>query len=545
VRNHPDIRLLALAAVLGCGGADPGATHTPPRTVTTPQADPPSCSDVHISPASPFEIDDLTCSWRFTDPEHGPDLSTVSWDVGGTHFTGPVLLRGQFAAGDVVSCTVTPSDGARSGTPAVGSATIGVAPIPGNILIFLADDVGVDAIGLYGLGSAPAPTPNLDELAASGVLFSHATADDLCSPTRAEIQTGRYGWRTGIGGALASDTPWGLQYDETTLPEMLAPAQYDASYVGKWHLGVKSLDLADHPNLSGWPWFAGILTGVDVASDGLPQSYYNWEETTNGVAARVDEYMTTVHADRAIDRIAAMHEPWILQVGWYAAHLPLVDPPGELVSGPKTGGTQLIKQFNQTIEAMDTEMGRVLASIPPDVAARTTVIFLGDNGTYEAAISPPLDPLQGKATPYEGGSHVPLVISGPLVAAPGTTSEALVDATDLYATIAELGGVAVPDPEERDTISLLPYLRDPTLPSLRQYSNTDWFLPTGPPPYKKGWHTIRDERWKLIDYVDGTQEFYDLDGLEYEAEDLLAGPLTPEQQVAHDRLEAELPAAFR
>src|SRR5262245_52162050 len=75
----------------------------------------------------------------------------------------------------------------------------GTGDEPGNVLLLIADDLGVDQLAAYGIGANPPPTPNLDQLIASGVLFQSAWSQPTCSPTRATIQTGRYGFRTGIG----------------------------------------------------------------------------------------------------------------------------------------------------------------------------------------------------------------------------------------------------------------------------------------------------------------------------------------------------------
>ena len=68
-----------------------------------------------------------------------------------------------------------------------------------NVLLIIADDVGVDGIGSYREGAAPPPTPHIDSLASRGVLFRNAYSNALCSPTRCTIFTGRYSFRTGVG----------------------------------------------------------------------------------------------------------------------------------------------------------------------------------------------------------------------------------------------------------------------------------------------------------------------------------------------------------
>ena len=106
-----------------------------------------------------------------------------------------------------------------------------VAQAPPNVLIILADDLGVDFVGCYGEGASLPSTPNIDALAQGGVLFRNAWSNPLCSPTRATIQTGRYSFRTGIGATVFPDDPAGftLQKDEFTLPRLL-----DAGTLGRF-----------------------------------------------------------------------------------------------------------------------------------------------------------------------------------------------------------------------------------------------------------------------------------------------------------------------
>jgi hypothetical protein len=133
--------------------------------------------------------------------------------------------------------------------------------------------------------------------------------------------------------------------------------------------------------------------------------------------------------------------------------------------------------YEAMVEALDTELGRLLAGIPPDVRARTTVIFLGDNGT-DACLSP----LPAKSTLYERGINVPFIVAGSQVAHPGEC-EALVNASDVFATVAEVAGVdlaaAFPG-VTLDSVSILPYLRNPGRPSLRAWIHAESFTPNGP-----------------------------------------------------------------
>src|SRR5688572_26495929 len=138
----------------------------------------------------------------------------------------------------------------------------GKPALPGNVLVIVIDDVGCDLVGTYDqyfrtVGRAPgtpASTPAIDTLlAARGVTFANAYGAPTCTPARARILTGRYGFRTGIGTVLKEhhNLPFrnpGLMEDQVLLPEVLhmAPTPYTCVALGKWHLGDVN-QLEDNP----------------------------------------------------------------------------------------------------------------------------------------------------------------------------------------------------------------------------------------------------------------------------------------------------------
>src|SRR3954470_16637115 len=112
---------------------------------------------------------------------------------------------------------------------------------PQNILLIIADDYGADSSSLYNstnTGASLPPTPNIAALAQSGVVFRNAYANPLCSPTRACLITGRFGFRTGIGDVVTTPTSAMLTASEFTLPEAFAANSalgYQLAPFGKWH----------------------------------------------------------------------------------------------------------------------------------------------------------------------------------------------------------------------------------------------------------------------------------------------------------------------
>ena len=415
---------------------------------------------------------------------------------------------------------------------------------PPNILLLIADDLGIDAAGCYRVGQNVAQTPNIQSLCERGVVFRNAWVNPVCSATRATLLTGRYAFRTGVGRTA----PPGLQRDELTLPRALdlyGGGTYAHASVGKWHLlESRNSTNNDHPNEMGWGHFAGLLTGV------LPD-YFDFTKVVDGQAVRVQQYATTDTVDDAISWLGVQERPWFLWVAFNAPHSPYHEPPPDLYHIEGLGEDERTIQDNPlpyykaAIEAMDTEIGRLFAAIGPEEMERTHVIYLGDNGTPGRVIQAPFEQGKGKGTIYSGGIHVPLVVAGPAVREPGRTQEALVNGVDLFGTILELAGVdvdgAVRSDITIDSVSLVPYLVDSTTVPRREWILSELFNPRANDPDGK---TIRDARFKLIRFRSGSEALFDLSTDLAEENDLLLAPLTDEGQAAYQRLGQQLDAVL-
>ncbi len=226
-----------------------------------------------------------------------------------------------------------------------------------------------------------------------------------------------------------------------------------------------------------------------------------------------------------------------------AAHTPLHAPPAHLHTYALSGAPEdtPYEHYCAMVQAMDTELGRLLAGIPAEVRARTTVILIGDNGSPQQVVIPPSVPSQSKGSLFEGGVRVPLVISGHQVAARGLRCQSLVQSVDLFPTIVGLFGadlaLGVGDGRDIDGIDLGPYLADVTAAPLRPYVVVDRFEPNGFGPYTAQGAMIRDPRWKLIRRSGQPDAFFDLEGRDREDVDLNTGPLDGEQQKALAQLQ--------
>ncbi len=434
---------------------------------------------------------------------------------------------------------------------------------PWNVLVIVADDLGVDLLGAYGRGSDVPATPSLDALAAQGVLFRKAWTNPLCSSTRATIQTGRYSFRTEIGWIVV-DSGRGLSAEETTLPEVLssrAPTPYATGAFGKWHLGSRSDGGVRAPNLAGYSHFEGTLFNLGPG----PRAYFDWRKHTNGQETHSTRYATTDTVDSALGWIRTASEPWFAYVAFHAPHVPVHAPPQTLhtvdLKNAAPPDADPWPYARAMIEAMDTEIGRLLGGIRPQARARTVILFLGDNGTGSGITRPPFLPSHAKPSLYEGGIHVPLIVSGAIVEQPGRESTALVNSTDLFSTVAELAGVKTSalasEGKPLDSVSLVPYLENPETPPRRKTVFAEKFFPNHQPP-KKWAYAIRDQRYKLIrtqgampeklkgrwsPSVPGPEEFYDLERDPFERMNLISGrPLSASARESYEELQRRLEA---
>ncbi|MCP4806253.1 MAG: sulfatase-like hydrolase/transferase [Proteobacteria bacterium] len=247
--------------------------------------------------------------------------------------------------------------------------------------------------------------------------------------------------------------------------------------------------------------------------------------------------------DDAIDWLdgRTVEDDWLLWVGFVAPHAPLHAPPQDLHDYELTGAPEDSSQdhFEATVQAMDTEIGRLFDELEQRGMDDVTVLFLGDNGTGEESVPDGGDPNRAKHTLYEGGIHVPMCISGPQVAEPGTSGE-LVHSVDVYATVSDLFEIDEPSTPAIDSVSMAPILRG-------ESGGRTWLYSEGfmSPRLTGNGQAMRDERYKIIHFETLDPQAFDL--LEDPAEDvnLLNEPELDEQAAAAIELLNEELATLR
>jgi len=378
-----------------------------------------------------------------------------------------------------------------------------------NILFVLADDYGWNAPGCY--GNKDAATPAIDKLAKEGMRFLTAYAEPQCSPTRAALFSGQYGARTGLFKVIHEVEPANsmmtipeanvaMQPDVATLASSLRNAGYTTGILGKWHI-ADQYQAAEIKNLD--EYFRRY--GFDFASPAGERAY----PEDKAVTALTDETIRFIESAGA--------KPWFAYLAHFTTHTRLAAPKALVekfaARGYKRTSSPTAKyserptaEYLAMVEHLDNEMGRLLAKLDAlGQTLNTVVIFTADNGGLSRMAS--MAPLrEGKGSPYEGGTRVPLIIRWPGQIPPGTTDATPTHTIDHYPTLMEIAGARPPTGHKLDGLSLLPVLRKRA--RLRR-DTLYWYTPTYTLMYGRtpcSW--LRAGDWKLIhwfgDYLDPT-----------------------------------------
>ncbi len=425
-----------------------------------------------------------------------------------------------------------------------------------NFVFILIDDMGWRDVGF--MGSRYYETPNIDRLAAQGMVFTDAYANaPNCAPTRACLLSGQYGPRHGVYtvGSSERGSAAGRKLvpvtNRTTLPaeiitlaEALGPTGYRSASMGKWHLGV---DPDSGPVAQGFD--------VNVAGNraGAPPSYFSPYRNKNLPDGSKGEYLTDRLTEEALAFIEANRDrPFFLYLPHYAVHTP-IQAKQKLVAKYKKkspDGGQGNPEYASMIESVDQGVGALMAKLDQlGLADNTVVVFFSDNGGVggyrelgiaggEITSNRPLR--GGKGMLYEGGIREPTIVRWPAKVKPGTRCATPVIGLDFYPTFLEIAGAEKKPGQILDGESLVPLI---TQTGGLKRDAIFWHFPA----YLQGgggtWRTtpggvIRRGDWKLIEFFeDNRLELYNLADDIGEATDL-AARMPDKTRELHDRLVA-------
>ncbi len=301
-----------------------------------------------------------------------------------------------------------------------------------NVLVILADDLGYSDLAEVGKAGY---TPNINALAAQGVVFDHCFVQPTCSPTRDGILTSRWGGKLD-GTPCISVSGFEPPLSLTTLPELVNDTHATALF-GKWHLGpLTETALEAIPIVHGWEEFCGVAANL-IECDS--HDYEDWQHVHGGTTAHSEEYEPRVILND-------LKTWWTETEGqklalWCPAlpHGPMHRPPeAELPEEYPATSTQREK-YEAMIATLDLHIGEMLSVVDLDT---TLVLFMGDNGT-PSNVAPQGFGAKAKGTAYDHGIHVPCILVAPGIGAGLSTR--MVSNVDVIPTVCEYLEIEAPE----------------------------------------------------------------------------------------------------
>ena len=325
-----------------------------------------------------------------------------------------------------------------------------------NVVYFLVDNLGLGEIGCYDGGiTRGAGTPRIDRLAEEGMQLWNFAPETQCTPSRSALMTGRYSIRSGTHTVALAGDGGGLVAWERTMAEVFSDNGYATSCVGKWHIGASD---GRWPTDNGFDEWYGPAHSYDEAlwvedpwydPERDPKSYM-YEGVKGGTTKETVQLTREVKRDldleylerskAFIERSVADDRPFFLYFNYTLMHMPN-DP------RPEFKGRSGHGDWADCIMQLDADFGRLLDLLEEaGVAENTIVVFSGDNGPEY------MEPWRGDAgrfvgsyfTGMEGSLRTPCIIRYPGVVPAQVESNEVVHITDMYTTLINWTGAAVP-----------------------------------------------------------------------------------------------------
>ena len=346
----------------------------------------------------------------------------------------------------------------------IARSALADAPKP-NIVFIMVDDLGYADPGYQG---GEAKTPNIDKLAKEGVRLESYYGQQVCTPARAAMITGRHPMRYGLQTLVIFPShTYGLATDERTLAQALKDAGYDTWAVGKWHLG--HADKKYWPQNRGFDYFYGNVVGEIDYFTHERGGVIDWQR--NGVFLKEPGYITDLVGDDAV-RLIDQHndgKPFFLYFAPLAVHAPY-QVPEHYADLYATAADPHRRAYLGMLTALDDQVGRIVEVLErKGIRDNTIILFQSDNGGPTSALfatgarseaerissggvglsekPPPSNGVLrgGKGSLYEGGVRVPAIVNWPGKLKPAIVTEP-VHAVDVMPTLLDLaGGHSDPD----------------------------------------------------------------------------------------------------
>ncbi|WP_439473696.1 arylsulfatase [Algoriphagus formosus] len=324
-----------------------------------------------------------------------------------------------------------------------------------NIILIMTDDQGWGDLGIN--GNPDLSTPNIDRLTREGARFERFFVSPVCSPTRAELLTGRYAVRGGVYSTSAGGER--LDLDETTIAEVFKEAGYRTAAYGKWHNGMQP---PYHPNARGFDDFYGFCSGHwgDYFSPMLERN----NEIVEGEGFLVDDL-----TEKGLSFIETnKDQPFFLYLPYNTPHSPMQVPDewwskfenkklDSLYQNPEMQDMAFTRAAYAMCENIDWNVGRLMTKLEElGMLENTIVLYLSDNGPNGWRWNGGMRGRKGSTD--EGGVRSPLAIQWKGQIEAGTIIPQIAFTPDLLPTLADLAGIPLETDKALDGKSLKPLL---------------------------------------------------------------------------------------
>ncbi len=361
-----------------------------------------------------------------------------------------------------------------------------------NIVYILADDLGYGDLGSY--GQKVIKTPNIDQLAADGILFTnHYAGSSVCAPSRASLMTGKHTGQSYVRGNYETG-PMGfgacleLRDQDITVGEVLKGANYETAIIGKWGLGMNGT--TGEPKKQGFDYSYGYLNQGHAHNHFPSYLFRNGEKIEIAENQNLEKgaFSNDLFTNEALQYLSKERKaPFFLYLSYTTPHAEMLIPASDTfeeykkivkdkpyVSNQenKADGNKWAYEstdnpaaaYAAQVSHLDACVGKVVQLLKEKgLDNNTIVIFSSDNGSHQEGGANPAffnssGGLKGmKRDLYEGGIRVPMILKWPAKVAKGTKTDLISAFWDFLPTVAEIAGQDI-DPKETNGISFLPTL---------------------------------------------------------------------------------------
>lgn len=321
--------------------------------------------------------------------------------------------------------------------------------VPPNIVVFMADDVGWDDVGFH--GSNNILTPNIDVLAADGIILNNYYTSPLCTPSRSAFLSGVHPIDSGDQHfVIVNGEPRGFSLEFPLLPQILKRgSNYSTHLIGKWNLGFYKTIYT--PTFRGFDSFYGYYGNkIDYFThegESGEKIGLDWRNGLFPERSEAGQYATHLLTKRAID-LLDKHDtrtPMYMQISFPNTHVGNSGDPTQAPQEYTDKFKAMIPDRKKATYAanlftMDEAVGLIIHSLQlKGMLSNSIIAFMSDNGSGDRGVFPNGGsnfPLRGvKSTLFEGGIRVPAFVWSPLLSQRGYVFHGLMHVTDWLPTL--------------------------------------------------------------------------------------------------------------